>query len=216
MMIKGILSIALATATGQTVGNEGALRGSSARSPLQITPRPRSQRAAEYRPRRRFGISLPSAVHVLQKFYTDDNCQVENTALTEAMYPQNNVAPDGFTDPSYEEGVCSELVGPINDPPIFIPFEHSGKLRCGPGNCEATLDWHRGCKTCDCPIFDSMTFTFPPGATDGTMSACVVTNGAGSDEECSVGGQACSRAIQYHEFLPGQTPIHIHEYCECN
>ena len=35
-------------------------------------------------------------------------------------------------------------------------------------------------------------------------------------EECSVGGQACSRAIQYHEFLPGQTPIHIHEYCECN
>ena len=48
------------------------------------------------------------------------------------------------------------------------------------------------------------------------MSACVVTNGAGTDEECSVGGQACSRAIQYHEFLPGQTPIHIHEYCECN
>ena len=43
-----------------------------------------------------------------------------------------------------------------------------------------------------------------------------LTNGAGSDEECSVGGQACSRAIQYHEFLPGQTPIHIHEYCECN
>ena len=43
-----------------------------------------------------------------------------------------------------------------------------------------------------------------------------MTNGAGSDEECSVGGQACSRAIQYHEFLPGQTPIHIHEYCECN
>ena len=41
-------------------------------------------------------------------------------------------------------------------------------------------------------------------------------NGAGSDGECSAGGQACSRAIQYHEFLPGQTPIHIHEYCECN
>ena len=59
-------------------------------------------------------------------------------------------------------------------------------------------------------------FTFPPDATDGTMSACVVTNGAGSDEECSVGGQACSRAIQYHEFLPGQTPIHIHEYCACD
>ena len=162
-------------------------------------------------------MSLPSAVHVLQKFYTDDNCQVENTALTEAMYPQNNVAPDGFTDPSYEEGVCSELVGPINDPPIFIPFEHSGKLRCGPGNCEATLDWHRGCKTCDCPIVDSMTFTFPPGATDGTMSACVVTNGGhAAGEACSVGGQACSRAIQYHEFSPDQTPWHLHEYCECN
>ena len=22
--------------------------------------------------------------------------------------------------------------------------------------------------------------------------------------------------FQYHEFLPGQTPIHIHEYCACN
>ena len=31
-----------------------------------------------------------------------------------------------------------------------------------------------------------------------------------------MGGQACSRAIQYHEFLPGQTPWHIHEYCACN
>ena len=161
-------------------------------------------------------MSLPSAVHVLQKFYTDDNCQVENTALTEAMYPQNNLAPDGFTDPSYEEGKCSELVGPLNDGAIVIPFEHSGKLRCGPGNCEATLDWWVGSKTCDGAIFDSMTFTFPAGDTDGTMSACVVTNGAGTDEECSVGGQACSRAIQYHEFLPGQTPWHIHEYCECN
>ena len=107
-------------------------------------------------------------------------------------------------------------MGPLNDGAIVIPFEHSGKLRCGPGNCEATLDWWVGSKTCDGAIFDSMTFTFPPGATDGTMSACVVTNGAGTDEECSVGGQACSRAIQYHEFLPGQTPIHIHEYCECN
>ena len=31
-----------------------------------------------------------------------------------------------------------------------------------------------------------------------------------------MGGQACSRAIQYHEFLPGQKPWHIHEYCACN
>ena len=98
----------------------------------------------------------------------------------------------------------------------FIGLRTSGKLRCGPGNCEATLDWWVGSKTCDGDIFDSMTFTFPAGATDGTMSACVVTNGAGSDEECSVGGQACSRAIQYHEFLPDQTPWHIHEYCACN
>ena len=110
-------------------------------------------------------MSLPSAVHVLQKFYTDDNCQVENTALTEAMYPQNNVAPDGFTDPSYEEGVCSELVGPLFSGDIVIPFEHSGKLRCGPGNCEATLDWYVGSKTCDddSSRVESMTFTFPPG-----------------------------------------------------
>ena len=82
--------------------------------------------------------------------YTQD----ENTALTEAMYPQNNPAPDGFTDPSYQEGTCSELVGPINDGAIVIPFEHSGKLRCGPGNCEATLDWWVGSKTCDGDIFD--------------------------------------------------------------
>ena len=84
--------------------------------------------------------------------------------------------------------------------------------------CEATLDWYVGSKTCDddSSRVESMTFTFPPDATDGTMSACVVTNGAGSDEECSVGGQACSRAIQYHEFLPDQTPWHIHEYCACN
>jgi hypothetical protein len=65
-------------------------------------------------------------------------------------------------------------------------------------------------------LIESMTFTFPPDATDGTMSACVVTNGAGSDGECSAGGQACSRAIQYHEFLPGQTSRHVHEYCACN
>ena len=65
-------------------------------------------------------------------------------------------------------------------------------------------------------IYLDMTFTFPPDATDGTMSACVVTNGAGSDGECSAGGQACSRAIQYHEFLPGQTSRHVHEYCACN
>ena len=86
-----------------------------------------------------------------------------------------------------------------------------------PGPGKATLDWYVGSKTCDddASRVESMTFTFPPDATDGTMSACVVTNGAGSDEECSVGGQACSRAIQYHEFLPDQTPIHIHEYCEC-
>ena len=31
-----------------------------------------------------------------------------------------------------------------------------------------------------------------------------------------MGGQACSRAIQYHEFSPDQTPWHLHEYCECN
>ena len=108
------------------------------------------------------------------------------------------------------------MVGPLNDGAIVIPFEHSGKLRCGPGNCEATLDWWVGSKTCDGAVFDSMTFTFPAGATDGTMSACVATTGAGTDEECSVGGQACSRAIQYHEFLPDQTPWHIHEYCACN
>ena len=30
-------------------------------------------------------------------------------------------------------------------------------------------------------------------------------NCCGGGWECSAGGQACSRAIQYHEFLPGQT-----------
>ena len=35
-----------------------------------------------------------------------------------------------------------------------------------------------------------MTFTFPRMLQDGTMSACVVTNGAGSDEEARLGGQA--------------------------
>ena len=96
---------------------------------------------------------------------------------------------------------------------IFLTYPQA-KFR---GNCEATLDWWVGSKTCDGDgRVESMTFTFPPDATDGTMSACVVTNGAGSDGECSAGGQACSRAIQYHEFLPGQTSRHVHEYCACN
>jgi hypothetical protein len=98
----------------------------------------------------------------------------------------------------------------------LIHSHFSYSILTGLRTCEATLDWWVGSKTCDGDIFDSMTFTFPPDATDGTMSACVVTNGAGTDEECSVGGQACSRAIQYHEFLPDQTPWHIHEYCACN
>ena len=41
-------------------------------------------------------------------------------------------------------------------------------------------------------------------------------DGHAAGEGCSVGGQACSRAIQYHEFSPDQTPWHLHEYCECN
>ena len=64
-----------------------------------------------------------------------------------------------------------------------------------------------------CMVASRETASMPDQAKLALLAlACAARAGAAG----IMGGQACSRAIQYHEFLPGQTPIHIHEYCECN
>jgi len=157
-----------------------------------------------------------AGVHMVQGFYKDDNCQVRHEELADMMVPYE---PCFEGDPSYDAGVCEPLPpGDFDGPGPGDYIIHSGLLTCGPGNCQATVGWWVGTETCDDAAdtrYEELTFTFEPGATDGDYSRCLKMTESEGLDECSVGGQVCSRNLRYYKEPDDREPWYVHEYCPC-
>ena len=129
-------------------------------------------------------------------FFTDEVCAEPARFLDNIFKPpyHADVTSDGVADVVMTVGKCSKLQ-PLSPEWGYLSSLHSGMPICS-ANCELTLKWWVGNEECQdgAERFATMVFDLTAG---DTVDCTKATDGGGPTGRCSMGGQSCSRAIEY-------------------